>query len=56
MGFCTEAERRRFLVLCPEFEHMIVDDGILLVKFWLEVSDEEQKRRFEARINGPLRQ
>jgi polyphosphate kinase 2 len=56
MGFCTEAQHRRFLVLCPEFEHMIVDDGILLVKFWLEVSDEEQKRRFEARIKDPLRQ
>jgi polyphosphate kinase len=56
MGFCTEAQHRRFLVLCPEFEHMIVDDGIILVKFWLEVSDEEQKRRFEARIEDPLRQ
>jgi polyphosphate kinase len=56
MGFCTEAQHRRFLVLCPEFEHMIVDEGILLVKFWLEVSDEEQKRRFEARIEDPLRQ
>ena len=56
MGFCTEVEHRRFLVLCPEFEHMIVDDGILLVKFWLEVSDEEQKRRLEARVNDPLRQ
>jgi polyphosphate kinase len=56
MGFCTEAQHRRFLVLCPEFEHMIVDDGILLVKFWLEVGDAEQKRRFEARIKDPLRQ
>jgi polyphosphate kinase 2 len=56
MGFCTEAQHRRFLVLCPEFEHVIVDDGILLVKFWLEVSNEEQERRFEARIKDPLRQ
>jgi polyphosphate kinase len=56
MGFCTEAQRRRFLTLCPEFEHAIVDDGILLVKFWLEVSDAEQKRRFEARMKDPLRQ
>ena len=56
MGFCTEAQHRRFLVLCPQFEHAIVDDGILLVKFWLEVSDEEQERRFEARIKDPLRQ
>ncbi len=56
MGFCTEAQHRRFLILCPEFEHVIVDDGILLVKFWLEVSDAEQERRFEARIKDPLRQ
>jgi polyphosphate kinase 2 len=56
MGFCTEAQHRRFLVLCPEFEHVLIDDGILLVKFWLEVSDEEQQCRFEARIKDPLRQ
>jgi polyphosphate kinase 2 len=56
MGFCTEAQHRRFLTLCPEFEHVIVDDGIFLVKFWLEVSDAEQERRFEARIKDPLRQ
>ena len=56
MGFCTEKEHSRFLVLCPEFEHVLIDDGVFLVKFWLEVSDEEQKRRFEARIKDPLRQ
>jgi polyphosphate kinase 2 len=56
MGFCSKAEHRRFLKVCPEFELHVVDDGILLVKFWLEVSDAEQKRRFEARINDPLRQ
>jgi polyphosphate kinase 2 len=56
MGFCTEAEHRRFLEVCPEFELYIVDDGIQLIKYWLEVSDEEQKRRFEARIDDPLRQ
>jgi polyphosphate kinase len=56
MGFCTKAEHRRFLEVCPEFELFIVDDGIQLIKFWLEVSDEEQKRRFEARIEDPLRQ
>jgi len=56
MGFCTKAQHRRFLKVCPEFELYIVDDGILLIKYWLEVSDEEQKRRFEARINDPLRQ
>ena len=56
MGFCTKAQHTRFLVLCPQFEHAIVDDGIILVKFWLEVSDEEQERRFKARIKDPLRQ
>jgi polyphosphate kinase 2 len=56
MGFCSKAEHQRFLKVCPEFEMHVVDDGILLVKFWLEVSDAEQKRRFEARINDPLRQ
>jgi polyphosphate kinase 2 (PPK2 family) len=42
--------------VCPEFELYVVDDGILLIKYWLEVGDEEQKRRFAARINDPLRQ
>jgi len=56
MGFCTKAQHRRFLKVCPEFELFIVDDGILLIKYWLEVGDEEQKQRFEARINDPLRQ
>jgi polyphosphate kinase 2 len=56
MGFCTKAQHERFLKVCPEFERYVVDDGILLIKFWLEVSDKEQKRRFEARISDPLRQ
>jgi len=56
MGFCTKEQHQRFLITCPEFERYIVDDGILLIKFWLEVSDVEQKRRFEARIEDPLRQ
>src|SRR4029453_15248513 len=56
MGFCSKAQHRRFLVVCPEFERYVVDDGIVLVKYWLEVSDVEQKRRFEARITDPLRQ
>ena len=56
MGFCSKAQHDHFLKICPEFEMYVVDDGILLVKFWLEVSDEEQKRRFEARIKDPLRQ
>ena len=56
MGFCSKEQHQRFLKVCPEFEMYTVDDGILLVKFWLEVSDAEQKRRFEARIEDPLRQ
>ena len=56
MGFCTPTQSKRFLELCPQIEKYIVDAGILLVKFWLEVSDAEQKRRFEARIDDPLRQ
>jgi polyphosphate kinase 2 len=56
MGFCTEEEHRRFLEVCPKIEKYIVDAGIMLLKYWLEVSDEEQERRFEARIEDPLRQ
>ena len=56
MGFCTKEEHRRFLELCPVVERYFVDGGIILIKIWLEVSDEEQKRRFEARIDDPLRQ
>ena len=56
MGFCSEAQSRRFLELCPEIEGYMVEGGIILIKFWLEVSDAEQKRRFEARIDDPLRQ
>ena len=56
MGFCTEEQHRRFLELCPEIEKYIVDGGIQLIKIWLESSNKEQKRRFEARINDSLRQ
>ena len=56
MGFCTKEQHRRFLKVCPEFELFVVDDGILLIKYWLEVGEEEQKRRFAARIEDPLRQ
>jgi polyphosphate kinase len=56
MGFCSEAQHRHFLEVCPEFEKYAVDDGIQLIKYWLEVSEAEQKRRFEARITHPLRQ
>jgi polyphosphate kinase 2 len=56
MGFCTKEQHARFLERCPEIEKYIVDGGIILVKIWLEVSDKEQKRRFEARMEDPLRQ
>jgi polyphosphate kinase 2 len=56
MGFCSKADHQRFLKVCPEFEMYVVDDGILLVKFWLEVSEAAQKRRFDARVEDPLRQ
>ena len=56
MGFCTPEQRERFLELCPEVEKYAVDSGIILIKVWLEVGMDEQKRRFDARIDDPLRQ
>jgi polyphosphate kinase len=56
MGFCSAAEHRRFLDLCPLVEKWIVDAGIILIKIWLEVGQDEQDRRFKARIHDPLRQ
>lgn len=56
MGFCTEEQHREFLKICPITERYMTNAGIILIKFWLEVSDKEQKRRFEARITDPLRQ
>ena len=56
MRFCTKEQHARFLDRCPEIEKYIVDGGIQLIKIWLEVGDKEQKRRFEARIEDPVRQ
>jgi len=56
MGFCSKAEHQRFLDLCPQIEKYIVDGGIRLIKVWLEVGQDEQERRFKARVNDPLRQ
>jgi polyphosphate kinase len=56
MGFVSEAEYKRFLGLCPQIEKYIIDAGIILIKVWLEVGQEEQEKRFLARINDPLRQ
>jgi len=56
MGFCTNSQHQRFLKLCPVVENWIVESGIVLIKYWLEVSNEEQEKRFMARIDDPLRQ
>jgi polyphosphate kinase 2 len=56
MGFCSKEEHRRFLELCPLMERYIVDGGTILIKYWLEVGQKEQERRFESRIKDPVRQ
>jgi len=56
LGFCSAEEHRRFLDLCPEIERYVASSGIRLIKYWLEVGDKEQERRFLARIKDPLRQ
>jgi polyphosphate kinase 2 len=56
MGFCTKEQHKRFLERCPEVEHYIVSGGIKLIKYWLEVGNKEQERRFQARIEDPIRQ
>jgi polyphosphate kinase 2 len=53
MGFCTEAEYKKFLDDCPPFEAVLVNNGIILLKYWLDVSEREQHRRFQARIKDP---
>jgi polyphosphate kinase 2 len=56
LGFCTPEQRDRFLEVVPGFERALLESGIILLKYWLEVSNEEQARRFQARIEDPLRQ
>src|SRR3954452_20980026 len=55
MGFCTNDEYAEFMRSCPEFERMLVRSGIKLIKYWFSVSDEEQEKRFQARIHDPMR-
>jgi polyphosphate kinase len=55
MGFCSEAEYTEFMRACPEFERMLVRSGIILLKYWFSVSDEEQERRFVKRAGNPAR-
>ena len=55
MGFCTEEQYHEFMRTCPEFERMIIRSGIILIKYWFSVSDEEQENRFQARLNDPTK-
>ena len=55
MGFCTEAEYLEFLHSCPQFERMLTRSGIILIKYWFSVSDEEQERRFQQRLKDPTK-
>ena len=55
MGFCSEDEYKEFLRSCPQFEEMLIRSGIVLVKYWFSVNDEEQERRFQDRISNPTK-
>lgn len=55
MGFCSEKQYKEFLVQVPEFEHMMYEDGVIIIKFWLSITKEEQVKRFESRKENPLK-
>ena len=55
MGFCDTEQYNQFMVQVPEFEHMLYEDGIILIKFWFSISKDEQKKRFDARLQNPLK-
>ena len=55
MGFCTPKEYARYMAQVPEFEHMLYEDGVVIIKLWFSVSKEEQQKRFESRIENPLK-
>ncbi len=55
MGFCKPNQYNRFMVQVPEFEHMLYEDGVILIKFWFSIKKEEQNKRFEARLQNPLK-
>ena len=55
MGFCNEAEYEEFMYSCPEFERMLIRSGIILIKYWFSISNAEQERRFQARIDDPVK-
>jgi len=56
MGFCNKEQYDQFMVQVPEFEHMLYEDGVILIKFWFSISKDEQKKRFDARLENPLKQ
>jgi polyphosphate kinase 2 len=55
MGFCSDNQYKEFLVQVPEFEHMMYEDGVVIIKFWLSITKEEQQKRFEGRKENPLK-
>ncbi len=55
MGFCTDAQYNEFLSVCPKFEKLLLSDGIKLIKYWFSVSDKEQEKRFQERVNNPMK-
>jgi polyphosphate kinase 2 len=55
MGFCNKEQYRHFMIQVPEFEHMLYEDGIVVIKFWFSISKDEQKKRFESRMQNPLK-
>ena len=56
MGFCTKEQYNQFMVQVPEFEHMLYEDGVIIIKFWFSITKDEQKKRFESRMQNPLKQ
>lgn len=55
MGFCTENQYKKFIVQVPEYEHLLYEDNVKIIKFWFSISKEEQKKRFDSRLNNPLK-
>lgn len=55
MGFCTKKQYKEFMFQLPEFEHMLYEDGVIIIKFWLSITKDEQERRFDARRDNPLK-
>ncbi|NND94966.1 MAG: polyphosphate kinase 2 [Flavobacteriales bacterium] len=56
MGFCSKGQYEKFMVQVPEFEHMLYEDGVIIIKFWFSISKDEQARRFKSRLKNPLKQ